>query len=36
MKTAPDASLLHDTDGRKYLVSLDWETRSGYEKPGAI
>ena len=31
-----DASLLHDTDGRKYLVSLDWETRSDYEKPGAI
>ncbi len=31
-----DASLLHDTDGRKWLVSLDWETRPGYEKPGAI
>ena len=31
-----DASLLHDTDGRKWLVSLDWETRSGYEKPGEI
>ena len=31
-----DASLLHDTDGRKWLVSLDWETRENYEKPGAI
>ena len=31
-----DASLLHDDDGRKYIVSMDWETREGYEKPGAI
>lgn len=31
-----DASLLHDDDGRKWLVSLEWETRNGYEKPGAI
>lgn len=31
-----DASLFHDEDGRKYLVSLEWETRDGYEKPGAI
>ncbi|MBR1496002.1 MAG: glycoside hydrolase family 43 protein [Oscillospiraceae bacterium] len=31
-----DASLFHDSDGRKWLVSLDWETRAGYEKPGAI
>ncbi|MBQ9412605.1 MAG: glycoside hydrolase family 43 protein [Oscillospiraceae bacterium] len=31
-----DASLFHDTDGRKWLVSLDWETRENYEKPGAI
>ncbi len=31
-----DASMLHDTDGKKWLVSLDWETRAGYEKPGAI
>lgn len=30
-----DASILHD-DGRKYVVSLEWETREGYEKPGAI
>ncbi len=28
-----DASILHDEDGRKYIVSLDWETREGYEKP---
>ncbi len=31
-----DASILHDDDGRKYIVSMDWETRDGYEKPGAI
>lgn len=31
-----DASILHDRDGRKYIVSLDWETRDGYEKPGQI
>ena len=31
-----DASILHDDDGRKWIVSLDWETRAGYEKPGAI
>ena len=30
-----DASILHD-DGRKYIVSLEWETREGYEKPGVI
>lgn len=31
-----DASILHDDDGRKWIVSLDWETREGYEKPGEI
>lgn len=31
-----DASILHDDDGKKYIVSLDWETREGYEKPGSI
>lgn len=31
-----DASLLHDDDGRKWLVALDWETRDGYDKPGQI
>ena len=31
-----DASILHDDDGRKYIVSLEWETREGYEKPGVI
>lgn len=31
-----DASLFHDVDGKKYIVSLEWETREGYEKPGAI
>lgn len=31
-----DASMLHDDDGRKWLVALDWETRPAYEKPGQI
>lgn len=31
-----DASLFHDDDGRKWVVSLEWETRDGYEKPGVI
>lgn len=31
-----DASMLHDDDGRKYVVSLEWEFRDGYEKPGVI
>lgn len=31
-----DASMFHDDDGRKWIVSLEWETREGYEKPGAI
>lgn len=31
-----DASILHDDDGRKYIVSLEWEFRDGYEKPGVI
>lgn len=30
-----DASILHD-NGKKYIVSQEWETREGYEKPGAI
>lgn len=31
-----DASLFHDDDGKKYVVSLEWETRENYEKPGFI
>lgn len=31
-----DASVFHDDDGRKWIVSLEWETREGYEKPGSI
>ena len=31
-----DASLFHDDDGRKWISSLEWETRDGYVKPGAI
>ncbi|MDU0971219.1 MAG: glycoside hydrolase family 43 protein [Actinomycetaceae bacterium] len=30
-----DMSMLHD-DGKKWVVSLEWETRDGYEKPGVI
>lgn len=29
-----DASLFHDDDGRKWPVSLEWERREGYQKPG--
>jgi xylan 1,4-beta-xylosidase len=31
-----DPSLLHDTDGRHWLVALEWDPRDGYEHPGAI
>ncbi|MEE0420416.1 MAG: glycoside hydrolase family 43 protein [Lachnospiraceae bacterium] len=31
-----DASILHDRNGKKWVVSLEWETREGYEKPGEI
>lgn len=31
-----DASLFHDEDNRKWITSLEWETREGYEQPGAI
>ena len=31
-----DASMFHDTDGKKYIVSLEWETRENYDKPGPI
>ncbi len=31
-----DPSILHDSDGRKWIVSLEWETREGYHKPGVI
>ncbi|KEZ89253.1 glycoside hydrolase family 43 protein [Lacrimispora celerecrescens] len=31
-----DASILHEDNGKKYIVSLEWETREGYEKPGAV
>ncbi len=31
-----DASTFHDDDGRKWIVSLEWESREGYERPGAI
>lgn len=31
-----DPSLFHDDDGRHYVVTLEWETREGYEHPGAI
>lgn len=31
-----DASMYHGEDGRKWLVSLEWETRDAYPKPGQI
>ena len=31
-----DASLFHDEDGRKWLVTLEWDPREEYEHPGAI
>lgn len=31
-----DASLFYDDNGKKWVVSLEWETRDGHEKPGAI
>ena len=31
-----DPSILHDENGRKWIVSLEWETREGYHKPGVI
>lgn len=34
--TGFDASLFHDGDGKKYVVALEWETRTEYEKPGPI
>lgn len=34
--TGFDASMFHDDDGKKYIVALEWETRTEYEKPGAI
>ncbi|MBR3404183.1 MAG: glycoside hydrolase family 43 protein [Firmicutes bacterium] len=31
-----DASMFHDDDGRKWIVSLEWETRDDRRKPGGI
>ncbi|MDP9026101.1 MAG: family 43 glycosylhydrolase [Actinomycetota bacterium] len=31
-----DPSMFHDDDGRHWVVTLEWETREGYEHPGAI
>lgn len=31
-----DGSLFNDDDGRKWFVSLEWETRDNYHKPGVI
>ena len=31
-----DPSLFHDTDGKTYVVNLEWDFRQGYEHPGAI
>jgi len=31
-----DPSILHDDNHRKWIVSLEWETREGFHKPGEI
>lgn len=31
-----DASMFHDSDGTKWVLSLEWERREGYRKPGSI
>lgn len=31
-----DASIFHGEDGRKYILSLEWERRAGYYRPGEI
>jgi xylan 1,4-beta-xylosidase len=31
-----DPSMLHDDDGRKWVVNLEWDFRDGYTKPGKI
>lgn len=31
-----DASIFFDDDGKKYILSLEWETRPGYQRPGEI
>jgi xylan 1,4-beta-xylosidase len=31
-----DPSMFHDDDGRHWVVTLEWETRDGYEHPGSI
>ena len=31
-----DPSVLHDDDGRHWVVALEWDPREGYEHPGAI
>lgn len=31
-----DPSMFHDDDGRHWVVTLEWETREGYQHPGSI
>jgi xylan 1,4-beta-xylosidase len=31
-----DPSLFHDTDGRKWVVNLEWDFRENYSRPGVI
>lgn len=31
-----DPALFHDTDGKKYISILEWESREGYPSPGTI
>ncbi len=31
-----DGSMFRDDDGRKWFVSMEWETRDGWHKPGVV
>ncbi|GHP13793.1 glycoside hydrolase 43 family protein [Lentilactobacillus fungorum] len=31
-----DCSLFHDDDGKHWVTTLEWDTRKGYQHPGAI
>lgn len=31
-----DPAIFHDTDGRKYITILEWESRQGYASPGTV
>ena len=31
-----DGSMFHDEDGKKWFLSMEWETRDGWHKPGVV